>query len=157
MPVKEKLVVLNPEDRSLRQLVNPQHFRLVLNPDYHEGIAASIRYGVWACRDDTAGYLFYLADMPLIQIETLHKLLSHFDSTHPRTILVPMYQGKRGNPVLVGRAFREALLNLRGDVGARSIFKNPRTEIKEIPVDDPAIHWDMDTEDAYQDLVQKIQ
>ena len=156
IPVLEKLVVVNPAERKLRTLIDPTHYRLVLNPDYEEGLGASIRYGVWASRDTSRGYLFYLADMPLVTPETVQKLLEGFDSAHPRSIVVPVFNGKRGNPVLVGRAYRERLLNIPGDMGARQIIQEAAEHVVEIPVHDPGILWDVDTKAAYQETLNKL-
>ncbi len=157
VPVFEKLVVINPADKRIRSLIDPHFYRLVLNPDYEEGIASSIRYGVWASKDTAQGYLFYLADMPLISLQTIHELLMKFDSMHPRRILIPSFKGKRGNPVLVGRAYRRHLLTLQGDKGARQIFKEAQEHIQEIQVGDPAILWDIDTESAYEEILRKME
>ena len=158
MPVLEKLVVVNPQEKDIRTLIDAQKFRLVLNPDFTEGISASIKYGVWASSDATLGYLFYLADMPLIKPHTLLTLLQKFDSAHPRNIMIPVFKGKRGNPVLIGRAYREKLLQLKGDVGARKLISEIDTShIIEVPVKDEGILLDVDNREAYYDLIGKGQ
>ncbi len=153
LPTLEKLVVVNPREQAVRQLIDAQHFRLVLNPDFADGISSSIKYGVWASSDATQGYLFYLADMPLIQQQTVLTLLDTFDSAHPRNIIIPVFQGRRGNPVLVGRAYRDKLLHLQGDVGARKLIAEiDANHIIEVAVDDEGILLDVDTREVYQTL-----
>ena len=57
-------------------------------------------------------------------------------------IAVPIYQGRRGNPVGFSRKYLPQLLALHGDQGARSLLQI--FPVVEVAVDDPAIHQDID-------------
>jgi molybdenum cofactor cytidylyltransferase len=89
-----------------------------------------------------------LADQPRLQPDTLNILLSYFASVGEagqQAIIFPVYEGKRGNPVIFGSAYFEELAALEGDTGGRAVVRaHPQAAI-EIPVPDPAIHEDVDT------------
>ena len=59
-------------------------------------------------------------------------------------IVVPVYQGKRGHPVGFSSLFRQALLSLQGDVGAREILRQHADEITYLECDDPGVLFDVD-------------
>ncbi|MDE2259940.1 MAG: hypothetical protein KGK17_06425, partial [Betaproteobacteria bacterium] len=54
------------------------------------------------------------------------------------------YRGQRGNPVGFSSHFREALMALRGDQGARRLLDVHRQEVCWLDVDDPGILLDID-------------
>jgi len=123
--------------------------RIVYNPDYGDGLSTSIRRGVEAA-SATVGYLFALGDMPGIQSATLLELCRVFCAAPPRSIAVPVKEKQRGNPVIFHRGYREELLKLEGDRGAKSLVQKHPHAVIEVLVDDPGILLDVDTPEAYR-------
>jgi molybdenum cofactor cytidylyltransferase len=58
-------------------------------------------------------------------------------------IAVPVYQGRRGNPVAFSRIHLQRLLQLSGDQGARKLLRE--FPVCEIAVDDAGILYDVDS------------
>ncbi len=116
---------------------------LVVNPDFEEGMASSMRAGILAAPEDVDAYLIALADMPNLSVSTLHRLIDEF-SRSDRGIARPSFRGKAGHPVLMARSFREELLSQRGDVGAREILRAHSEDVLDIPVDEPGVVEDLD-------------
>jgi molybdenum cofactor cytidylyltransferase len=65
-------------------------------------------------------------------------------------IIVPSFRGVRGNPVIFDRKFKKELLNLRGDVGGRSIIECHPEEVRVVPVESIGVIKDVDTWPAYK-------
>lgn len=128
----------------------PANCRLVENPDFEEGMGSSMAAGVRAAPDDSDAYLIALGDMPDVKISTLHTLIDAFSKTE-RGILRPSYEGQGGHPVILGRKYREQLIKVEGDIGAREILKDHLDDLSEIPVDDGAVIHDIDT---IEDLIK---
>ena len=122
----------------------PPEARLVPNVDYAEGMATSLVAGVRAADPDTDVLLLALGDMPGIGAELIHRLLTAFEGT-TQPILVPVFGGRRGHPVLFDRSCRDLLLGLAGDAGARGVLAASPERVHEEPVDDPAVLFDVDT------------
>lgn len=80
-----------------------------------------------------------LADMPWLRPGTLQRLLAH--ATGDR-IVVPVYQGQRGHPVIFGTKFLPELAELGGDTGARALLV--RHGALEVECDDAGILRDVD-------------
>lgn len=120
-----------------------------LNPDYRQGLSTSLRTGLAALPPGTRAALFVLADQPGVTPGVIRQLL---DAYRPggKKIIVPVYQGRRGNPVLIDRSLWPQLLALRGDVGAREIIRAHPEEVLAVPVPDPGILQDIDTPADYQ-------
>ncbi|CAM3985255.1 MobA-like NTP transferase domain-containing protein [Bordetella tumbae] len=80
-----------------------------------------------------------LADMPWLRADTLKRLLAH---AAPDRIVVPVYQGQRGHPVIFGTQFLPELAELGGDTGARALLV--RHGALEIECDDVGVLRDVD-------------
>lgn len=114
------------------------------NPGVERGMSGSVRLGVAAARAKRSdGVLFLPGDMPCIAPETVDRLVVAF-AADPTRVVIPEYDGRRGNPVIFPDESFDALESLRGDVGGRALFDGQRTQ--RIVVDDPGIHRDVDTE-----------
>ena len=122
----------------------------VLNPDYADGMSSSLAVGVRAAPGEADGYLIALGDMPAVTAATVSLLCRAFEAAEPPAIAAPVHAGRRGHPVLFGRAFREELLDLSGDVGARGLFARYAGRVVELAVDDPGVLTDVDTEAQYR-------
>ncbi len=122
----------------------------VLNPDYADGLSSSIAAGVRAAPAGADGYLIALGDMPAVAAGTVSLVCRAFEAASPPAIVVPVHAGRRGHPVLFGRAYREELLGLSGDVGARRLFSRHAGRVVEAAVDDPGVLTDVDTEAQYR-------
>ena len=60
-------------------------------------------------------------------------------------IVVPSYRGERGHPVGFGSRFKQELLSLSGDAGARALLKLHADQLVRLDVDDPGVLQDVDT------------
>lgn len=117
--------------------------RFVINPEHEEGMGSSLRAGVRAAPAETDAYLVALADMPAIGPELIASLIACYRAAGKR-IVVPVYQGRRGHPVMISGALREALLAISGDVGAREIIRQHPEWVGGFETEDGAVVYDVD-------------
>jgi molybdenum cofactor cytidylyltransferase len=120
---------------------------LVANPDYASGLAGSLKAGIRAVPAECAGALILLGDMPRIAPGHVDLLVETFAAVR-ESILVPVHEGRRGNPVLWPRRYFPELLQLDGDAGARRLVAAHAQEVREIAIADEAILSDIDTPEA---------
>jgi molybdenum cofactor cytidylyltransferase len=113
--------------------------------DYAEGMAASLKAGIAAVPPDCDGAFVCLGDMPFVDPATLDLLASQ--SLADRLAWVPVFEGQRGNPVLLSRALFPDLLRLTGDQGARKVLAAIPGGVGEVAVNDPGILRDIDMPD----------
>jgi molybdenum cofactor cytidylyltransferase len=123
---------------------------LVANPDYATGLSSSLKAGVRALPEGCAGVLVILGDMPRITPEHLDKLIAAFRAERGVPIVVPVHQGRQGNPVLWPARHFSALLQLEGDAGAKRLIAANPGDIREIDLATGAILADVDTPEALQ-------
>jgi molybdenum cofactor cytidylyltransferase len=132
------------------------------NTDYMQGMSTSLRAGIQALihKENTegatehsiAGVLIVLGDQPLMTASILDTLIASKYATGKR-ILIPFYNGERGNPVLFDASLFPQLLEITGDGGARSVIERHRSEVARIELGASMASYDVDTWDAYQAVV----
>lgn len=105
-----------------------------------EGMAASLTHAL-SCKRRAHGWVIALADMPFVRPATVAALAAAVEAG--AGIAAPVIRGRRGNPVAFGRMHFDALLQLRGDEGARRLLDAHPVTL--VDVDDPGILHDIDT------------
>lgn len=147
----EVIVVLGYAAEDIQQAVDLGDAKVIINNDYKSGQSASLRIGLSAISEHSEAALFILGDQPLVTTDVMNRLIEEYGQ-EKKGFLIPTFQGKRGNPVLVGRSFFPRLESLAGDQGAGVLFEEYSDQIKEIDVGDRGIHFDVDTLDDYLGL-----
>ncbi|MBD8622340.1 nucleotidyltransferase family protein [Pseudomonas sp. CFBP 13727] len=102
------------------------------------GMGDSLRTGVEASLD-ADGWLVCLGDMPFVTPGTFARVRQ---CMAPERICVAHGAQGHGHPVGFGRTFREQLLSLQGDQGARRLFAEAHTQ--RVACADPGIYRDVD-------------
>jgi len=121
-------------------------------PNYMDGMAHSIAFGLSRLEAFDA-VLVCLGDRPHVISEVINRIINA--TPYPADkIVVPVYSGQRGNPVLIGRTFYDSLLSNEGDSGARFLIKQYPEQVLEVEVDSACILQDYDTLEALQSLDQ---
>jgi hypothetical protein len=80
--------------------------------------------------------------------QTINSLVEAFTANR-RGIIIPVYRGRRGNPVIFAIRYKGELLNLKGDVGGREIIKRHPDDVLEVAVNCKGVLLDVDTMEDY--------
>jgi molybdenum cofactor cytidylyltransferase len=114
------VVVLGAEAQRIRMRCSLGDARTVVNPDWPEGMASSVRAGVAAAASVDAVVLM-TCDQPAVTAQHLRDLADSGEVT------ASAYAGRRGVPAYFPRSSFPALEQLTGDSGARDLLKGART------------------------------
>jgi molybdenum cofactor cytidylyltransferase len=126
------------------------------NPDFAQGLSTSLKTGIAALPKDIDGVLICLGDMPLVDAGTIDKLIAAFNPLEGRAIVVPVHDGRRGNPVLWGAQYLAEMRNLDGDQGARKLLDEHADDVVEVPITDESVLFDVDTPDKLADVRGRV-
>lgn len=114
-------VVLGARAAQFTALLRHTPASVIVNREWEEGIASSIRTGLAQVPGTTDGVLLMLADQPAITVEDLRRLAGAWRRA-PDSIVAAQYSGIAGVPAIFPRwAFRD-LAGLRGDRGAQALL-----------------------------------
>lgn len=170
------IVVLGGAAERIKAEVRFGRARPVMNPDYAQGQSTSLRAGlaaaigncpplvvgapqaalasdrlIGATTSEVAAIVFILGDQPLQRTTTIEALIAAYRRAGA-AIVMPSYDGVRGNPVLFDKSLFPELAALTGDEGARSLLRAHAAQIMTVPVDGPA-PADVDTWEDYQAIL----
>jgi molybdenum cofactor cytidylyltransferase len=118
--------------------------RFVHNPDYADGLSASLRAGV-AAAGEAEGAVVLLGDMPEASARVVDALIAAFEAQPAARAAVALHAGQRGNPVLLGRTLFPEVARLSGDEGARRLLAGlTPDEVAAVEAADAAVTLDID-------------
>jgi len=136
------IAVVRPGDAALAAALGASGATIVRCAKAAEGMGASLACGV-AASADAGGWVVALADMPWIAPATIRAIANAL--ADGAAIVAPSYRGQRGHPVGFSREYRDALAELTGDAGARSVLQRNPDRLTWVDVDDPGVLRDVDT------------
>ena len=109
--------------------------------DAAQGMAASLVCGVRE-NNDAAGWMIGLADMPAIPVAAIAGVRNALSAG--AALAAPSRDGRRGHPVGFASHYRDELLALQGDNGARRLLERDISHVMDIRIDDAGIFADID-------------
>ena len=141
------LVVVGHDAERVREAMSDLPVECVVNPEFREGIAASVRAGASAVDAQSEGIVFCLGDMPLVSTDVIDRLIAAFDPSSDLAAWQAAFQGRPGNPVLWSAKYIEELRTLHGHEGARSLLRRHANLVATVHVDSSGVLTDIDTPD----------
>ncbi len=151
----ETVVVLGADAERVRAGVDLRKATVVVNPEFAEGMGSSLRHGAEAAASSKGPLLVVLGDQPFVEPATLEALIQRHAAGQAK-VLIPTFEGVRGNPVLLDHAVIPELGSLHGDIGCRALFPGHAADLVEVPVTDPGILIDVDTPDELTRLEETL-
>jgi molybdenum cofactor cytidylyltransferase len=101
------------------------------------------------------GVIFALADQPLVTPDIYKQLIETYQKSL-KLVVGPLYKGQRGNPTLFDRRTWSSIMELTGDEGGRRVIaKLPPEEISLIETNQNSVLFDIDTPEAYMNLLNE--
>ena len=144
-PVVDRIIVVGGYNfKNLLKIIEKYEKALpVYNENFPLGMFTSIQKGV----EKVSGDRFFIlpGDIPLVRPSTYKYMLEQEGD-----IIVPVYEGRKGHPVLLSYAMKELLLDEERDSNLKAFIN--RMGFKEVIVDDPFIRMDIDTLEDYWNL-----
>jgi molybdenum cofactor cytidylyltransferase len=115
-------VVLGAYAAEIAATLAPGTAGIIVNREWQEGIASSIRAAVARLPGACDGVLLLLADQPLVGSHSLGRLAAAW-RRQPRSIIASRYRAVTGVPAIFPRWCFSDLAALRGDQGARLVLR----------------------------------
>ncbi len=147
--VDDVVVVLGHRADEVRQVLDPLGVTAVVNESYREGMFSSLLCGLGQI-PGTDAILLALGDQPQISSTTVARVIQAF-RTGNAGIVVPVYGGKRGHPIVFDLPrYRDEIVGLSGEEGLKPVVRGHPEDTLEITIDDERILRDLDTPEDYQ-------
>ena len=143
------LVVLGSDREKIEKQIGSAPVRTVYNSRYKEGMLSSVQCGLEAVPAEAEAVVILLGDQPSVARGTINKVIDVFHKSK-KGIVLPVFEKRRGHPVLIDMKYREEVSGLDPNIGLRQLIRNHPEDIEEVTVDSPTIHQDIDTRGDYE-------
>ena len=152
--IAEIAVVLGHHAELIQSTVDLNRVRVVLNADYKQGQTSSFQAGLaaWGAATPSA-VLLCLVDHPAVSPRTIRRIFEHFRQ-FPAPVTIPVFQEKRGHPVLIGKELFAGLMALPVSEGANTVIRKYQSATQLLEVEDATILTDIDDPAAYRKLTE---
>ena len=154
----EVVVVLGHRAEEVRAALAHLPVSFALNDEAGSEMGVSIARGVEALTGDdgaAGAVLIALGDQPAVTAKEIESIVAAHRRTGAR-LVVPVWRGRGGHPVLVSASLRASLLMLDAERGLRALFDAHAGEVLRLPVESEYIARDMDTWEDYRALHEEV-
>jgi molybdenum cofactor cytidylyltransferase len=146
------LVVLGANRTAIRERIRRFPVSVAVNTRFREGMLSSIQTGISALPRRCRAALVVLGDQPALPPSALDALIDAWNEGR-KGIVVPVFGGRRGHPLLLDLKYRREIDGLTPETGLRGLLAAHPEDILEVDVPDGAVLADIDTPDDYRKAV----
>ncbi len=153
--IKNILVVLGSGRDEILEVINRLPIKHCYNDKFQQGMLSSIQCGFRSLPDTSDAVMIFLGDQPMIHEKVVEAVIKAYVLSR-KGILIPVYNKKRGHPILVDLKFRKEIEKLDARQGLRSLAHKFPGEVLEVEVAYDGILRDIDTREEYLNEVNQI-
>ncbi len=124
-------VVLGAHAEPIAKAIQLEADEIVINEDWEKGQLSSIQAALRSLPPGTDGILLCLIDHPLISSLLVQDLIEQFYKTK-KPIVLPVYEGRRGHPVMFSASLYDELLRAPLETGARAVVWAHKSDVEEV-------------------------
>lgn len=148
------IVVLGANRVEISKEISNFQIKLVENQHYSDGMLSSVLCGLNALPLKTDAFFVFLGDQPQISSDVTFKVIDAYKNSE-KGIVIPVFNKKRGHPVLIDYKYKLEIQNLNPEKGLRQLMEKFGNDICEIECGMPEILRDIDTPQDYRFETEK--
>ncbi len=144
-----KILVLGSNSRKIKTSLELGNFEVVINEEWEEGMASSIRKGIQQSKIDLEHVMILVSDQPLISSDNLENLIAKQLENNTEATFSE-YDGDLGVPAIFSKKVFLELLNLKGDQGAKKLLQKGKLTYESVKFEGG--NFDVDTKEDVEKL-----
>jgi molybdenum cofactor cytidylyltransferase len=146
-------VVTGVESQGFREEFPEFAVKYIQNKDYLQGMSTSAKASL-PFVTDAEGVFFHLGDKPFLEEKIIYDMVDIYRDNR-RKIVIPVFNGKKGHPVLINVALYKADIEcLKGDKGLREIVEKHAEDVISIRGNEGTL-FDIDTIEDVEHLKER--
>jgi molybdenum cofactor cytidylyltransferase len=153
---EEIVVVTGFKGRAVMQALDGLPVRFQSNPRYEEGQMTSVAAGVAALGAPCNVVMVCLADQVLLDAADYRELIDAFAAMSHGSILVPVFNGQRGNPVAFSASYAAEVISGHVNPGCRKLIAEHPEEVFVHEASHDRFTIDMDTPEDYARILARV-
>jgi molybdenum cofactor cytidylyltransferase len=147
-------VVLGADAQPIAKAVNLKAEEVVINHEWEKGQLTSIQAALRSLPPATDGILLCLIDHPLISAALVQDLIEQFYKSK-KPIVLPLYENRRGHPVIFSSVLYDELLRAPQETGARAVVWAHTGEVEEVPTNEEGCVLNLNDPETLNRAIQK--
>jgi molybdenum cofactor cytidylyltransferase len=146
--IENTIIVLGSFKEEILSVVNDASVICCFNEYYKEGMLSSVKCGFRNLPETCSAVLVFQGDQPMIGKLVINEIIRAYIKSQ-KGIVMPVYDKKRGHPLLIDMKYRDEIENLKPEEGLRSLAANFNNDVLEVELNNPEILRDIDTHEDY--------
>jgi len=119
------------------------------NENWKEGMLSSVISGIRSLPEQTSATMIFLGDQPMIDVTIIEEIIYAYNNSE-KGIIIPVYQNKRGHPILIDRKYFIEIEKLNPKEGLRMLAHKFPVDVFEVETGNSSILKDIDTPEDYR-------
>jgi molybdenum cofactor cytidylyltransferase len=148
-------VVLGAHAEPIAKVISLGADEIVINEEWEKGQLSSICEGLRSLPAEVEGMMLCLIDHPLISARLIDELVATFYATRA-PIVLPVYGGKRGHPVIFSAAVFPELENAPQEIGARAVVWAHAKEVHEMDTTEEGCILNLNDPETFERVTRAI-
>lgn len=153
--VERVFVVVPDRENGVADALASKSVSLVVNRAAGGDMLSSVRAGLCALPNECAAAIIVPGDQTTLQTQIVNQLLDCHKAS-ASAIVVPVYDGKRGHPLLIARCYFAEVLTRYEGVGLRGLLLDHLDKVTELSVQTPTVLDDMDFPEDYERIKSQV-
>ena len=149
------IVVLGAYRDALVELISKLPVKYCYNDNYKKGMLSSVQCGFRNLSSVCRAVLVFQGDQPLITSNAINEVIEAYLSSG-KGMVIPVYKGRRGHPLLIDIKYRDEIEKLNPDKGLRSLACMFSDDVLEVDTNESGILTDFDTYEQYKKELIKL-
>jgi molybdenum cofactor cytidylyltransferase len=150
------LVVLGSHREQIQNQIGNKQIHFCVNETYLDGMLSSVICGFRALPGEAKATLVFLGDQPQIPGQVADLVIKTWIQSG-KGIIMPVFNGKRGHPVLIETRYKTEIEKLDPEKGLRALSEKFKDDVQEVKCNLPEILRDIDTPEEYEAEINKNQ
>jgi molybdenum cofactor cytidylyltransferase len=150
------LVVLGAGKDAVAGNISKFKIKCCYNENYRDGMLSSVKCGFKNLPSDYKAAMVFQGDQPFIGNDVINTIIEAYLSSK-NGIVIPVFDGKRGHPILIDRKYNLEIEKLSPEIGLRELTLRFHDDVLEVKTEEPGILRDFDTYKEYLEGKNKIQ
>ena len=152
---KNIIVVVGSDKERIVKKIGTYDIQIVFNENYKSGMLTSVLKGLNAIPKSAEALMIFLGDQPQLPIEIVKEVAKAYMNSS-KGIVIPVFLGKRGHPLLIAAKYFTKIKKLDHSKGLRSLAEKYAEDVLEVECTFPEILRDIDTPEEYKLEINKI-
>jgi molybdenum cofactor cytidylyltransferase len=153
--VDKTMVVLGGSGEEIMKILGEAPVQTCFNSNYKQGMLSSVKCGLQHLPAIKGAVVIFLGDQPMIGSAIINIVIEAYRK-EGKGIVMPVFDNKRGHPLLIDLKYRNEILNIKTEEGLHSLARKFTDDVLEVKVDTAVILKDIDTKEDYINELKNI-